>query len=107
MVVGLAVFCTRTLIYRFSNECVFGMKLKYGKRYLAYFQRIPLPQGKVSGGSSSLNGLIYQRGSRHIYDWWSQNGAQGWAFKDVLKYFRRSEDIKVPELMKSSQYSFY
>ncbi|KAK3098506.1 hypothetical protein FSP39_020172 [Pinctada imbricata] len=65
-------------------------------------RRIPLPQGKVSGGSFSINGLIYQRGSRHIYDAWEAMGATGWGFKDILKYFRRSEDISVPELMKST-----
>lgn len=67
------------------------------------FQQFPLPQGKVSGGTFSINRMIYQRGSRHIYDYWASSGATGWSFREILKYFRRSEDISVPELARSSK----
>lgn len=50
-----------------------------------------LAQGKVIGGSSSINGLVYTRGSRADYAGWSENGASGWEFDDVLPWFRRSE----------------
>ncbi|XP_076466560.1 glucose dehydrogenase [FAD, quinone]-like [Babylonia areolata] len=50
------------------------------------------PTGKVLGGSSSLNGMIYIRGSRHDYDKWAQDGATGWSYEDVLPYFLKSED---------------
>ncbi|MBS3961439.1 MAG: GMC family oxidoreductase N-terminal domain-containing protein [Sandarakinorhabdus sp.] len=49
------------------------------------------PRGKVLGGSSSINGLLYVRGQPADYDNWAQLGATGWASSDVLPYFRRSE----------------
>jgi choline dehydrogenase len=55
-------------------------------------RRLPWPRGKVLGGSSSLNGLLYVRGQREDYDRWRQMGNAGWGWNDVLPYFRRSED---------------
>ena len=52
---------------------------------------IPEPRGKVLGGSSSINGLIYIRGQREDFDHWRQLGNAGWGFDDVLPYFKRSE----------------
>ncbi len=49
------------------------------------------PRGKVLGGSSSINGLLYVRGQAEDYDGWRQMGNEGWGFADVLPYFRRSE----------------
>lgn len=50
------------------------------------------PRGRVLGGSSSLNGMIYMRGDRSDYDQWEASGALGWSWDEVLPYFRRSED---------------
>lgn len=50
------------------------------------------PRGKVLGGSSSINGLVYIRGQAEDFDGWRQLGNAGWSFSDVLPYFRRSED---------------
>lgn len=50
------------------------------------------PRGKVLGGSSSINGMLYVRGQRQDYDGWRQMGCAGWSWDDVLPYFRRSED---------------
>jgi choline dehydrogenase len=50
------------------------------------------PRGKVLGGSSSINGLLYVRGQHEDYDRWRQLGNQGWGFDDVLPYFKAAED---------------
>ncbi len=50
------------------------------------------PRGKVMGGSSSINGLLYLRGQAEDFDHWRQLGNVGWSFADVLPYFKRSED---------------
>ena len=55
-------------------------------------RRIPQPRGKVLGGSSSINGLVYIRGQREDFDHWSQLGARGWSYDEVLPYFRKAED---------------
>ncbi|OJY06396.1 MAG: choline dehydrogenase [Rhizobiales bacterium 63-22] len=49
------------------------------------------PRGKVLGGSSSINGMVYVRGHARDFDHWSESGAHGWAFADVLPYFKRME----------------
>jgi choline dehydrogenase len=51
------------------------------------------PRGKVLGGSSALNGMIYARGHRADYDGWAARGNDGWAYDDVLPLFKRSEDF--------------
>jgi choline dehydrogenase len=54
-------------------------------------RRIPVPRGKVLGGSSTVNGMLYSRGHPRDYDHWRQLGCAGWGYADVLPYFRRSE----------------
>ncbi|XP_069680293.1 glucose dehydrogenase [FAD, quinone]-like [Periplaneta americana] len=55
-------------------------------------QRCTFARGKVLGGSSSLNAMMYNRGSPLDYDHWAEEGNYGWAYEDVLPYFRLSED---------------
>jgi choline dehydrogenase len=50
------------------------------------------PRGKVLGGSSSINGLLYVRGQHEDYDRWRQHGNSGWGYDDVLPYFKKAED---------------
>ena len=66
----------------FKTEAVAGL----GGRALNY------PRGKVLGGCSSINGMIYMRGQARDYDQWRQLGNRGWGWDDVLPYFKKSED---------------
>jgi choline dehydrogenase len=55
-------------------------------------RRLATPRGKVVGGSSSINGMVYVRGHAKDYDTWEAMGAQGWSYSDVLPYFQRMEN---------------
>lgn len=57
-------------------------------------RRITAPRGKVIGGSSSINGMVYVRGSAEDFDSWDEAGATGWSYADVLPYFKRQENSK-------------
>ncbi|MBM3585201.1 MAG: choline dehydrogenase [Alphaproteobacteria bacterium] len=54
-------------------------------------RRVQHPRGRVLGGSSSINGMMYVRGHARDYDRWAQKGCRGWSYADVLPYFRRAE----------------
>jgi choline dehydrogenase len=54
-------------------------------------RRLHTPRGKVLGGSSSINGLVYVRGNPLDFERWAAEGASGWAYRDVLPYFKRTE----------------
>jgi choline dehydrogenase len=55
-------------------------------------RRLAYPRGRVLGGCSSINGMIYMRGQARDYDTWRQLGNPGWAWEDVLPYFKKHED---------------
>ncbi len=55
-------------------------------------RRLACPRGKVIGGSSSINGMVYVRGHARDFDHWAEQGADGWAYADVLPYFKRMEN---------------
>ena len=57
-----------------------------------YQRPFPIPRGKVLGGTSSLNAMLYVRGESRDYDGWAQLGNRGWSWEDVLPYFRKSEN---------------
>ena len=54
-------------------------------------RRLTHPRGRVLGGSSSINGMVYIRGHAYDYDGWARNGASGWSYAEVLPYFIRAE----------------
>lgn len=55
-------------------------------------RQLACPRGKVIGGSSSINGMVYVRGNAGDYDHWAESGATGWSYADVLPYFLRMEN---------------
>ncbi len=55
-------------------------------------RRMHTPRGKVLGGSSSINGLVYIRGNPQDFERWQAEGAEGWSYRDVLPYFKRAEN---------------
>ena len=60
-------------------------------------RRLATPRGKVIGGSSSINGMVYVRGHARDFDTWQEMGATGWSYADVLPYFRRMENASEGE----------
>ncbi len=57
-------------------------------------RRLATPRGKVIGGSSSINGMVYVRGHARDFDTWAEMGATGWSFANVLPYFKRQENVE-------------
>ncbi|GFR69307.1 glucose dehydrogenase [FAD, quinone]-like isoform X7 [Elysia marginata] len=70
--------------------------LKAFKEQKAWWHR-----GKILGGSSNINDMIYTRGLKQDYDSWAKNGAEGWAYSDVLPYFMKSENNENADFVKS------
>lgn len=58
-------------------------------------RQLATPRGKVIGGSSSINGMVYVRGHARDFDHWAEQGATGWSYADVLPYFKRMENAEV------------
>ena len=54
-------------------------------------RKLPVPRGRLLGGSSAINGLAFVRGQAQDFDTWAQMGNQGWAYEDVLPFFKRME----------------
>ena len=57
-------------------------------------RNIPIPRGKMLGGSSAINGMVWVRGQRQDFDTWAQLGNRGWSYEDVLPIFKRLESYQ-------------
>ena len=68
---------------------------------MSYFflKKLFLPRGKVLGGSSSINNMIYTRGNKRDYNEWSEDGMYGWSWEEVFPYFLKSENNADQEII--------
>lgn len=69
----------------------FAWQFKTEPDAATFGRQIPIPQGKTLGGSTSINGLVYNRGQHSDYDHWAALGNPGWNFEGVLPYFKKNE----------------
>jgi choline dehydrogenase len=76
------LFTHNTLNWKFESEPVAGLNGRTSYQ----------PRGKMLGGTSSLNGMVYMRGTAADYDGWRQHGCVGWDYQSVLPFFRKAED---------------
>ena len=77
--------------FRTINDTRFSWQFPVEPQPYTMGRSMVWPRGKVLGGSSAINGLLYIRGQRADYDDWAALGAKGWAYDDVLPFFKRSE----------------
>ena len=74
----------------FRNPAINWMlRTEPGERWVK--TQVPTPRGKVIGGSSSINGMVYMRGNQDDFNHWQQLGNKGWGWKDVMPLFKRAE----------------
>ncbi|XP_025994631.1 glucose dehydrogenase [FAD, quinone] [Solenopsis invicta] len=89
-----------------SNIINWNYRTKSSNKYCRGMKNnsCPYPRGKVVGGSSVLNFMIATRGGAEDYDRWAELGNEGWAYKDVLKYFKKLETFDIQELKANNTY---
>ncbi|KAL6421988.1 hypothetical protein ACFW04_010828 [Cataglyphis niger] len=93
-------------LLQLSNDINWKYRTKPSNRYCLGMDNNSCnwPKGKVMGGSSVLNYMIASRGGAEDYDRWAEMGNEGWAYKDILKYFKKLETIDIPELQSDTIY---
>ena len=80
------------LIWFTNIQSAYDWKYSYTPQEAVRNRTILIPRGKVLGGSSSINALIWVRGAPSDFDQWARSGATGWGWSDVLPYYKRAED---------------
>ena len=65
-------------------------------------RRLPVPRGKLLGGSSAINGMAFVRGQAQDFDTWAQMGNRGWSYEDVLPFFKRMESYEAAAMTPSA-----
>nr|XP_053654447.1 glucose dehydrogenase [FAD, quinone]-like [Cherax quadricarinatus] len=83
-------------VFYFPSESNWNFRL-HPQRYAlrSYTNRSsPVPQGRVLGGSSTINGMLYVRGNRRDYDYWASMGLPGWDYQSVLPFFKKAESYR-------------
>ncbi len=78
-------------VYKVSSDPKYTWMFETEPGPLTAGRSIPMPQGKTLGGSTAINGMNYNRGNANDFDDWAARGNRGWAFADVLPYFKRTE----------------
>jgi choline dehydrogenase len=78
-------------VYKASSNSKFAWQYETEPSPGTAGRAIPMPQGRVLGGSTSINGMNYNRGSCEDFDGWARRGNRGWSYADVLPYFKRTE----------------
>ncbi|MDA9566602.1 GMC family oxidoreductase N-terminal domain-containing protein [Planktomarina temperata] len=69
-------------------------------------RKIAMPRGKVLGGSSAINAMLYVRGQAEDYDAWAARGNAGWSYLEVLPYFKKSENCQIASLQEPKDMQF-
>ncbi|KAF5272018.1 hypothetical protein FQR65_LT04999 [Abscondita terminalis] len=99
---GRDLFIRHTIV--FPGAAAHALDWKYQTEPSDYYckgmkdSRCNWPRGKVLGGCSVLNAMLYVRGNKRDYDRWEELGNPGWDYENVLPYFKRSEDMRIEEL---------
>ncbi|XP_046426541.1 glucose dehydrogenase [FAD, quinone]-like [Neodiprion fabricii] len=90
-------------LYLQHTEVDWGFKIENSSTYCKGMvnNQCNWPRGKALGGSSVINYLIYVRGNRKDYDQWEELGNSGWGYDDVLPYFKKAENVSIPDLRAS------
>jgi len=87
-----SIYLSMPLAYRLlRTKMLFDWGYQSAPEPFADHRVIPVARGRVLGGSSSVNGMMYSRGHPRDYDTWARMGARGWSFEEVLPYFKKSE----------------